>query len=855
MPKRRTPKVPQPEPISLTAAEWDEAAMLAAGAECDLHEFLIQAWPIVVPGEAFQDNWHIDAICEHLEAVARLEIRDLLINIPPRFGKPVSVDAQILMGDGTLCRLGDICVGDRVISHTGKPRRVLAVHEQGLLPVVRVETNSGRTVITAPDHLFLTPAGWVPAEKLLGHVCANVAEPKYTAAEPARLSEEFAFAGYLIGDGSVSHGNFSITAYNPEVAQDVIKCAERLGFGMRFSKSGRISFRNKGGSNKACAWLRESGLKGKTSYTKRVPDWIFSAPLSRVALFLRAYWMCDGEVSKRRGYVTITSVSEGLLRDVQHLLLRFGVQTILSRRQNKTVGYVHWRLSARGENAARFAESISLCDRQRGALRPRHAFVQPLLTDSVASVQPAGFGECRCLTIEKDGTFTANDFVVHNSTSVSVMFPAWLWLRNAALRMLYSSYAQSLSTRDSVATRRLIDSPWYQGNWGYKFQIAVDQNEKTRFENDKKGYRLATSVGGSNTGEGGDLIVCDDPHNVQEVESEIVRTSAIRWWNEVMSTRGNNPATVCRIIIMQRSHEEDLAGDVLNKGGFTHLNLPMEFESKFSKASPILWTDPRQDAGALLWPDRYTPEEVAAQKKRMGSYAYAAQYQQRPAPLEGGMFKRADWRFYKTDPALMLKDAEDRCWSWDCAFKDLSTSDFVAGQAWMRKGANFYLLHQIRDRMSFSATKAAIKSGAAKFAEIGYKLVEDKANGTAVIDDLKSTVGGLVAIEPEGGKEARASVVEPYQEAGNIWLPDPSIAPWVEDYIEEFRVFPNGAYDDQVDATSQAIVWMLKRFNVKSGAVVASFIKTAQRPRAEVYYDPRYSSTPMVLSDRGDNRR
>ena len=428
------------------------------------------------------------------------------------------------------------------------------------------------------------------------------------------------------------------------------------------------------------------------------------------------------------------------------------------------------------------------------------------------------------------------------STITSVMFPAWLWLQDPTLRLLYSSYAQSLSTRDSVAMRQLIESGWYQARWASVFQIASEQNEKTRFENNHKGYRLATSVGGANTGEGGDVIVADDPHNVQEVESEVTRKSAVRWWNEVMSTRGNNPATACRIVIMQRVHEQDLAGDIVEKGGYVHLNLPMEYEPKVSQASPIGWEDPRKEEGALLWPDRYGPEWVAEQKKRMGSYAYAAQFQQRPAPLEGGMFNRSWWKFYRTDPALLLEGGtNDQCWSWDMAFKGQDDSDFVVGQAWARKGADFYLVHQIRARMTYTATKAAVKAGAAKFPRIGAKLVEDKANGSAVIDDLKSAVGGLIPVKPEGGKEARGAVVQPYAEAGNIYLPDPSIAPWVEDYIAEFQNFPKGAHDDQVDATSQAIVWLRGRIKKESGVCVSSFTKRWTPPFDEPgYRDPRY---------------
>jgi hypothetical protein len=165
------------------------------------------------------------------------------------------------------------------------------------------------------------------------------------------------------------------------------------------------------------------------------------------------------------------------------------------------------------------------------------------------------------------------------SLSVSVFWPCWDWLQRPDRRYIYSSYAQRLSTRDSLKCRRLILSPWYQSHWGGLFQLTGDQNEKTRFENDKTGYRLATSVDGSNTGEGGDFIVADDPHNVRERESDIQRENVITWWDEVMSTRLNDPKTGARVVVMQRMHERDLSGHLLEQGGWEHLCLPARYEA------------------------------------------------------------------------------------------------------------------------------------------------------------------------------------------------------------------------------------------------------------------------------------
>src|SRR5207248_2403509 len=150
---------------------------------------------------------------------------------------------------------------------------------------------------------------------------------------------------------------------------------------------------------------------------------------------------------------------------------------------------------------------------------------------------------------------------------------AWEWLRYPERRWLYSSYAASLSIRDSIKCRRLIESPWYQQRWGDRFALTSDQNTKGRFDNNRSGYRLSTSVGGAATGEGGDRIICDDPHNVQEAESDSVRKATLDWWDVVMSTRVNDPKTSSKVVVMQRCHQQDLSGHLLEKRGFEHLCL------------------------------------------------------------------------------------------------------------------------------------------------------------------------------------------------------------------------------------------------------------------------------------------
>jgi hypothetical protein len=231
------------------------------------------------------------------------------------------------------------------------------------------------------------------------------------------------------------------------------------------------------------------------------------------------------------------------------------------------------------------------------------------------------------------------------SLLVSVFWPAWEWIRWPERRWLYSSYAASLSIRDSIKCRRLIESPWYQTRWGDRFTLTSDQNTKMRFDNGRSGYRIATSVGGTATGEGGDRVVCDDPHNVGEVESDSVRKGALEWWDVVMSTRVNDPKTSAKTVVMQRCHQLDLSGHLLEQGGYEHLCLPAEYEGP-SRATSIGWCDPRTQQGELLWPDRFGPDEIASLKVSLGSYATAGQLQQRPSPAGGGMLKRHWFRFW-----------------------------------------------------------------------------------------------------------------------------------------------------------------------------------------------------------------
>jgi len=410
------------------------------------------------------------------------------------------------------------------------------------------------------------------------------------------------------------------------------------------------------------------------------------------------------------------------------------------------------------------------------------------------------------------------------SNLVTVAFPTWVWTQKPDERFLFTSYSASLSTKHSVDRRTIIESAWYQEGWGRKFKMASDQNVKTEFQNDKRGHMVATSMGGTATGKGGNILIVDDPHNPKRAESQLLRESAIQDFDQSFTTRLDDKVNGVIIIVMQRLHEGDLTGHLLSKGGYTHLCLPAEAPQRTVVTFPVSGKEIVREEGAVLHPER---EDKAALDKGprldLGSYGYANQYQQESSPREGGIFKRSYWKRYDKlftkkvkqegqDQEVEVLDYDEIVGFWDMSFKDLTTSDFVCGQTWGRKGANCYLLHQVKKQMGFSESLKAVRAMRDRYPEMRRTVIEDKANGPAIIESAKNEISGLIAFNPEGSKEERAAASEPMLEAGNVFLPEKSVATFdVEGYIENFAKFPKVVHDDDIDATTMALLYFKAR--------------------------------------------
>lgn len=446
-------------------------------------------------------------------------------------------------------------------------------------------------------------------------------------------------------------------------------------------------------------------------------------------------------------------------------------------------------------------------------------------------------------------------------SSMLVAFDPWVWAQRdhtdtsgPGVQFLHASYAQTLSIRDSVKTRRLLESPWYQMYWGNRVQITSDQNTKIRFDNAQGGYRLATSVDGALTGEGGSIIVIDDPHNATEAESEAVRTSTLEWFDTSLSTRLNNPRTGAVILVMQRLHEDDLTGHILSSDAgsdWVHLMLPMRYESERARIiypNAIGWSDPRTEEGELLTPERYDEKSVKKLERQLGPYGSAGQLQQRPEPKGGGILKRDFWMDW-TQPTYPACDYVLA--SVDTAYTEKQENDPSAMTVWGvflndNEVPNVILMNSWAERLELHDLVVKIANTAKKF-KVDHMLIENKATGISVEQEIRRIYSyenfSVQMIDPKNqDKIARAYSVQPIMaegcvlkegvvqrvRPGIIWAPlDFS---WADATVTQCSQFPKGKNDDIVDTVTQAL-----RFLRTTGMISRGDERTAELAESALF--------------------
>lgn len=423
------------------------------------------------------------------------------------------------------------------------------------------------------------------------------------------------------------------------------------------------------------------------------------------------------------------------------------------------------------------------------------------------------------------------------STIVSVMWPAWEWLHKPYLRYITTSYDLTLAVRDAVSSRQIMHSPLYQVCKALRdktWTFQSDQNVKSYYKNSLSGHRYCGSPSAGVTGHGGDRVMTDDPHDVRRAESDAKREEVCKqFWDSTMGTRVNDPKTSAKIIVMQRLHQMDLSGYVLEKTNdrYDVLVVPLMYEPDHpvKVVSSIGWSDPRTEEGELLLPERFGPEEVAKAKER-GEYHFIGQYQQRPVPAEGVLFKTKHLKRYTELPI----DPFDRIiLSFDFTFKGkndaeevdkLKEPDYVVGTAWGVAWPDAYLLDQVRGQWDVRRSVDEVVRLVNKWRP-SKTLIEDKANGPSVMNLIEDEVPSADFFTPQGSKIQRALSVVGFAETGHVYIPADSVFDWVYDYVAELTQFPFAKYDDRVDSTTQALVHIFLGEDQKAASFLAKFAR------------------------------
>ena len=458
---------------------------------------------------------------------------------------------------------------------------------------------------------------------------------------------------------------------------------------------------------------------------------------------------------------------------------------------------------------------------------------------------------------------------------VNICWPAWMWcqpeerwgpLSGPQVRLMCISYGQTLSIDIATTARRLIMGHWYQRHWGKRVILLEDQASKENFATTVGGFRLATSMGGATLGRGGDIKILDDPNSVQQAESDIEREQAIRTYDEALATRETDPSTAAEVIIMQRLHERDIAGHVLdtNRGDLVHLMLPMEFDER--RSCVTRWgRDPRTEDGELLWPGQFPRKVVEDRKRRLGPYAASGQLQQSPVTRGGNIIKREWWRLWPEDaPEAGLLDPIYYCplckWhqqiagesaqeiqcrgcgsaagrhipfpefsyrllSVDTAYGERQENSWSAATAWgiwhdKEDAPRAMLTDAWRGRPRLrgvpdSPTPSERMGLVERVHHLATKnrvdvvLIEQKTRGTDLYNELERLTQewpfDLQYFSPVKSKEIRLEACVPLFANERVWAPD---IKWAETVINEVASAPRGKYNDLCDTASAALLYL-----------------------------------------------
>jgi predicted phage terminase large subunit-like protein len=406
----------------------------------------------------------------------------------------------------------------------------------------------------------------------------------------------------------------------------------------------------------------------------------------------------------------------------------------------------------------------------------------------------------------------------------SVLFPAWLLGIRPSEAVLCISYAQPLAETFARQTRQIMDSEPYKTT--FTTRLSREKRAVEHFETTEGGVRIASSVGGTVTGRGGETIILDDPMKPEEAVSESGRRTTLEWAGNTLASRPNSKLNVRMLCIMQRLHEQDIAAEFIAQG-WEVLSLPaIAVEPEEYQYDTIAGPETtRRSPGDVLHPEREPLHVLERLKRSMGTFTFEAQYQQQPAPEDGNLFRRNWVRSYSPAEAYGF---DQIIGSWDTASKEGQHNDFSVCTTWGLKNRHCYLLHVHREKLTFPDLKNRVVELAKRF-DAQRVLIEDRASGISLIQLLQGDgFYKAIAFKPKGSKIERLHGVTPMFEGGGVLLPER--AEWLEAYLHEMCAFPRGKHDDQVDSTTQALEWA--RTEGAEDAIFVHYRREAESRRA-----------------------
>ena len=747
---------------------------------------------------------HLDKIDQVLVRAAEEGGQRIIVNIGPRYGKALALDTPIATPSGWTS-MGELVVGDQVFDERGRPCTVTWLSPIWTdRPCFEVTTTDGERVIADAEHEWAVRPRPSRATRIV--TTTWLANGRVKAAQIGTcpgldlpdtvLPLDPYLLGAWLGDGHSRSA--AITSADPWIIDQI---RDRTGLPCeRWTRSqGRAStyslVTDPGSSKRSPvrSALEQLGVWDN----KHIPIGYLRASRAQRLALLQGLVDTDGYVSPVSGQVEYCSTSERLARGVAELVWSLGAKATLAEGRATLDGR---------DIGPKYRVMFMLAD---AASLPRKA---PYCRDSrvgdtrYVTAAPVESVPVRCIEVDSPSHLYLvgrSLLPTHNSRRAARWGSAWRLHQRPDDRIIMATHTAGLAEGHSRWVRDLLET--------HDLGIKPRQDTRSVGEWYLDGYEggiLAAGIGGTITGFGANLLVIDDAvKNAEQAASKTWQDKTWIWYTETAFDRLEPNASV--VILMTRWNPNDLTGKLLQEQPdvWTVIRIPTIAEDD----------DPLGRApGELLWKERYDAAAVAEQRRTLGSVAFAARHQQKPEAAKGTVWRRGWWRRHLgrewgRDPVTGVRRVAATSLviqSWDLAFKDLDDSDFVVGQVWEFDGANAYLLDQIRDRMDIGASMDAIRGLKTRWPQTSAILIEDKANGPAVMSLLRGKLPGLIPVTPSDSKIGRARAVAPFIEAGNVYIPDPDLegCEWVEDFLDEASSFGTGARnDDQVDTASQAL--------------------------------------------------